>query len=73
VAESGAVQKPVSLMSDDELEARLAQKIALAAESQKNLEYLNQTSEVEIPLANLSSIDLDQAAAMARLAEPPRE
>jgi hypothetical protein len=75
VAESGAVQKPVSLMSDDELEARLAQKIALAAESQKNLEYLNQSSESEIPvtLANLSSIDLEQAAAMARLAEPPSE
>jgi hypothetical protein len=75
VAESGAVQKPVSLMTDDELEARLAQKIALAAESQKNLDYLNQSSEVEVPanLVNISPVEFEQAAAMARLAEPPRE
>lgn len=74
VADSGAVQKPVSLMSDDELEARLAQKIALAAESQKNIEYLNQTTETDIPanLVNLSSRDLEEAIAMQRSAEPPR-
>jgi hypothetical protein len=75
VAESGAVQKPVSLMTDEELEARLAQKIALAAESQKNLDYLRQSSEVEIPasLVNISPVELEQAAAMSRLAEPPLE
>ena len=75
VAESGAVQKPVSLMTDDELEARLAQKIAIAAESQKNLALLQESKEVEIPasLVNISTSDLEQAAAMSRLAEPPRE
>ncbi len=76
VADSGAVQKPVSLMTDDELETRLAQKIALAAESQKNLEYLNQSTEVEIPdgmiQANqLPLADIEQAMSMRRLVEVP--
>lgn len=76
VADSGAVQKPVSLMTDDELEARLAQKIALAAESQKNLEYLNQSTEVEIPDGMIQAnqipvVDIEQAMSMRRLVEAP--
>jgi hypothetical protein len=80
VADSGAVQKPVSLLTDDELEQRLAQKIALAADAQRNLSYLQGAgeqvaSEVEIPgnLANLTSHELEQAMSMARLAQPPCE
>ena len=76
VADSGAVQKPVSLMTDDELEARLAQKIALAAESQKNLDYLNQSTEVEIPAGMIQAnqipvAEIEQAMNMSRLVEVP--
>jgi hypothetical protein len=80
VADSGAVQKPVSLLTDDELEQRLAQKIALAADAQRNLSYLQGAgeqvaSEVEIPgnLVNLTSHEIEQAMSMARLAQPPCE
>jgi len=75
VAESGAVQKPVSLMTDEELEARLAQKIAMAADAQRNLDYLNHSKETDIPanLVNISPQEFEQAAAMSRLAEPPLE
>jgi hypothetical protein len=76
VADSGAVQKPVSLLTDDELEQRLAQKIALAAESQKNLEYLNQSTEVEIPDGMIQAnqipvVEIEQAMSMRRLVEAP--
>jgi hypothetical protein len=76
VADSGAVQKPVSLLTDDELEQRLAQKIALAAESQKNLEYLNQSTEVEIPDGMIQAnqipvVEIEQAMSMRRLVEVP--
>ena len=69
VAESGAVQKPVSLLTDDEIEERIAKRIAMAANSQRNLEYLNQSKEVELP-AELSIGEIEQAKAMARLVEP---
>jgi hypothetical protein len=63
-------------MTDDELEARLAQKIALAAESQKNLDYLNQSTEVEIPAGMIQAnqipvAEIEQAMNMSRLVEVP--
>jgi hypothetical protein len=73
VAESGAVQKPVSLMTDAELEERLAQKIATAADAHRNLAYLQENADVEVPsgIVNLSSLDIEQAESMRRLSEPP--
>lgn len=47
-AESGATQKPLSLLTDEELEARLAQKLATAADAHRNISYLKE-NDVEIP------------------------
>lgn len=76
-AESGATQKPVSLMTDEELEQRLAQKIAVAAEAQRNLSYLRE-NEVEIPTGllqmgqGLNEADIAAAMSMRTLVEEPR-
>jgi len=52
-AESGTTSKPISLMSDEELEQRLAQKLQMAADAQKNLSVLRE-ADVEIPVGLIS-------------------
>lgn len=75
-AESGATQKPVSLMTDEELEQRLAAKVALAAEAHKNLSYLRD-NEVELPAgimgSQLSADELQAAGQLKTLVEVPRD
>jgi hypothetical protein len=60
-------------MTDAELEERLAQKIATAADAHRNLAYLQENADVEVPsgIVNLSSLDIEQAESMRRLSEPP--
>jgi hypothetical protein len=75
-AESGATQKPVSLMTDDELEQKLALKLQTAADAHKNLSYL-QDNAVEIPAGlmgmgqALTEEDISQAMSMRALVENP--
>lgn len=75
-AESGATQKPVSLMTDEELEQRLADKVAIAAEAHRNLTYLKE-NEVELPIglmgSSLSEDELKAAESMKAHVEPARQ
>jgi hypothetical protein len=52
-AESGATAKPVSLMSDEEIEAALSKRLETVASAHKNLSYLQEQDAVSIPGLNL--------------------
>lgn len=75
-AESGATQKPVSLMTDEELEQRLAAKVAIAAEAHRNIAYLKE-NEVELPVglmgSQLSEDELKAAESIKAHVESPRQ